>query len=84
MTKIMLEPKNVESLRVLDDFALILFVFIVFFIEDALTVVIFTSLVGFINLISSFVINHKSSFYIRLICGCMIVGVSFMQFLKIY
>ena len=83
MKKIMLEPKNVEILRVLDDLALVLFVFITFFFKDDFSEFIFTGLLGFIFLISSFVINHKSSFYSRLVGGCIVFGVSFMQLLKI-
>ncbi len=79
----MLEPKNVEALRVLDNFEVVVIVFIAFFFKNSLTVLIFTALLGIIYLISSFVINHKSSFYTRLVCGCFIVGFSFMQLLKL-
>jgi len=83
MKKVMLEPKNVESLRVLDDLALVLVVFITFFFKNELTEFIFTALLGFIFLSSSFVINYKFSFYTRVVGGCFVVGGSFIQLLRI-
>lgn len=83
MKKIMLEPKNVESLKILDDLAIVLLVFIAFFFKDGLNEIIFIGLVGFTYLISSFVINHKSSFYSRLVCGGIVVGLSFIQLIRI-